>query len=63
MFWYTSTGWMMWNYLVSSLLLDSTIVLYEGDPFYPDGNALWSPRRRDRDDLPRRQRGVRGRPR
>jgi len=42
MFWYTSTGWMMWNYLVSSLLLDSTIILYEGDPFYPDGNALWS---------------------
>ncbi len=42
MFWYTSTGWMMWNYLVSSLLLGCTIVLYEGDPFYPDANALWS---------------------
>ena len=41
MFWYTSTGWMMWNYLVSSLLLDSTIILYEGDPFYPGANALW----------------------
>ena len=41
MFWYTSTGWMMWNYLVGALLLDSTIVLYEGDPFYPDANALW----------------------
>jgi acetoacetyl-CoA synthetase len=42
MFWYTSTGWMMWNYLVSSLLLGSTVILYEGDPFYPDGNTLWS---------------------
>ncbi len=41
MFWYTSTGWMMWNYLVGALLLDSTIVLYEGDPFFPDGHALW----------------------
>lgn len=42
MFWYTSTGWMMWNYLVSSLLLGSTIVLYDGDPFYPGPGALWS---------------------
>ncbi len=42
MFWYTTTGWMMWNYLVSALLLDSTIVLYEGDPFYPGPEALWS---------------------
>jgi acetoacetyl-CoA synthetase len=42
MFWYSSTGWMMWNYLVSSLALDSTVILYEGDPFYPDADALWS---------------------
>jgi acetoacetyl-CoA synthetase len=42
MFWYTSTGWMMWNYLVSSLLLDSTIILYDGDPLYPGDGALWS---------------------
>jgi acetoacetyl-CoA synthetase len=41
MFWYTSTGWMMWNYLVGSLLLGSTIVLYDGDPLYPDAYALW----------------------
>ncbi len=41
MFWYTSTGWMMWNYLVGALLLDSTIVLYEGDPFFPGPHALW----------------------
>lgn len=42
MFWYTSTGWMMWNYLVGSLMLGSTIVLYEGDPFFPDADTLWS---------------------
>ncbi|MGD0638804.1 MAG: acetoacetate--CoA ligase [Nitrososphaerales archaeon] len=41
MFWYTSTGWMMWNYLVGALLLGSTIVLYEGDPFFPGPSALW----------------------
>ena len=42
MFWYTSTGWMMWNYLIGALLVDSTVILYEGDPFYPDGDTLWS---------------------
>lgn len=40
-FWYTSTGWMMWNYLVSGLQVGSTIVLYDGSPGYPDLNALW----------------------
>lgn len=40
-FWYTSTGWMMWNYLVSGLLVGSTIVLYDGSPGYPDLDALW----------------------
>ena len=41
MFWYTSTGWMMWNYLVSALLVDSAVVLYEGDPLHPGPDALW----------------------
>ncbi len=41
MFWYTSTGWMMWNYLTGSLLLGSSIILYDGDPFYPDAYSLW----------------------
>ncbi len=45
MFWYTSTGWMMWNYLVGALLLGSTIMLYEGDPFYPDGAQALGPSR------------------
>ena len=40
-FWYTSTGWMMWNYLVSGLQVGSTIVLYDGSPGFPDLNALW----------------------
>lgn len=40
-FWYTSTGWMMWNYLIGGLLLGSTIVLYDGSPGYPDLTALW----------------------
>jgi acetoacetyl-CoA synthetase len=40
-FWFTTTGWMMWNYLVSGLLVDSTIVLFDGSPAHPDLNALW----------------------
>lgn len=40
-FWYTSTGWMMWNYLVSGLLVGATPILYDGDPTYPDLNVLW----------------------
>jgi acetoacetyl-CoA synthetase len=40
-FWYTSTGWMMWNFLVSGLLTGTTIVLYDGSPGYPDIGAQW----------------------
>jgi acetoacetyl-CoA synthetase len=40
-FWYSSTGWMMWNYLLGSLLTGCAIVLYDGSPAYPDMNALW----------------------
>jgi acetoacetyl-CoA synthetase len=40
-FWFTTTGWMMWNYLVSGLLAGATIVLFDGDPAYPDLGALW----------------------
>ena len=40
-FWFSTTGWMMWNYLVSGLLVDSTIVLYDGSPAHPDLAALW----------------------
>ena len=41
-FWYTTAGWLMWNFLVSGLLLPGvTIVLYDGSPKYPDFSALW----------------------
>lgn len=41
-FWYTTSGWMMWNLLVSGLLLPGvTIVLYDGSPKHPDFNILW----------------------
>jgi acetoacetyl-CoA synthetase len=41
-FWYTTTGWMMWNYIHGSLLAGATMVLYDGSPGYPDLNALWN---------------------
>lgn len=41
LFWFTTTGWMMWNFLVSGLLTKAAIVLYDGNPGYPDMNALW----------------------
>jgi acetoacetyl-CoA synthetase len=40
-FWYSTTGWMMWNFLVGVLLTDASIVLYDGNPGYPDLGALW----------------------
>lgn len=40
-FWYTSTGWMMWNYMVGTLLAGSTIIVYNGSPAYPDLYALF----------------------
>lgn len=40
-FWFTTTGWMMWNHLMGSLLCGATIVLYDGSPAYPDLNVLW----------------------
>ena len=40
-FYFTTCGWMMWNWLVASLATGATIVLYEGNPFYPDEKTLW----------------------
>ncbi|MDO0928704.1 acetoacetate--CoA ligase [Streptomyces sp. TG1A-8] len=40
-FWYTSTGWMMWNFLVSGLLTGTTVILYDGSPGHPDTGAQW----------------------
>jgi acetoacetyl-CoA synthetase len=41
LFWFTTTGWMMWNLLVGGLLTEATIVLYDGSPGHPDLNRLW----------------------
>ena len=40
-FWFTTTGWMMWNYLVSGLLTGATVVLFDGDPGAPSLDTLW----------------------
>ncbi|MEP9384279.1 acetoacetate--CoA ligase [Nocardioides sp. KR10-350] len=40
-FWFTTTGWMMWNFLVSGLLAGSRIVMYDGNPGHPDPGVLW----------------------
>src|SRR6185312_13448565 len=40
-FWFTTTGWMMWNFLVGVLLTDAAIVLYDGNPGHPDLGTLW----------------------
>jgi acetoacetyl-CoA synthetase len=40
-FWFTTTGWMMWNFLVSGLLVGATLVLFDGDPGSPDLSTLW----------------------
>jgi acetoacetyl-CoA synthetase len=42
MFFFTTTGWMMWNFLVSALLVDVVPVLYDGNPAYPQPDVLWA---------------------
>jgi acetoacetyl-CoA synthetase len=41
LFWFTTTGWMMWNFIVSGLLTKAAIVLYDGNPGHPDMGTLW----------------------
>jgi len=41
LFWFTTTGWMMWNFLAGALLTDASIVLYDGSPGHPDLGTLW----------------------
>ena len=40
-FYYTTCGWMMWNWLISSLAVGATLLLFDGSPFYPGARALW----------------------
>ncbi|MCP4009080.1 MAG: acetoacetate--CoA ligase [Proteobacteria bacterium] len=41
LFYFTTCGWMMWNWLATALASRATLVLYDGSPFYPNGNVLW----------------------
>jgi acetoacetyl-CoA synthetase len=40
-FWFTTTGWMMWNFCISGLLVGATVVCFDGDPAWPRPDALW----------------------
>ena len=51
LFYFTTCGWMMWNWLVSGLASEVTLVLYDGSPFYPDGNVLFDLAQRERIDI------------
>jgi len=41
LFYFTTCGWMMWNWLVTGLASGATLILYDGSPFYDDGKVLW----------------------
>ena len=47
-FYLTTTGWMMWNWIVSALALGATLVLFDGSPFHPDPGVLWRIAERER---------------
>jgi acetoacetyl-CoA synthetase len=40
-FWFSTTGWMMWNLLISGLQVGATVLMYDGSPAYPNMNVLW----------------------
>ncbi|HEX4838005.1 MAG TPA: acetoacetate--CoA ligase [Solirubrobacteraceae bacterium] len=48
MFWFTTTGWMMWNFLIGCMFSEAAIVLYDGSPGHPDMGALWKLAERSR---------------
>jgi acetoacetyl-CoA synthetase len=48
LFYFTTLGWMMWNWLVSGLANGATLLLYDGSPFHPDGNILWDYAQKER---------------
>jgi acetoacetyl-CoA synthetase len=50
-FYFTTCGWMMWNWLVSALAVGATVVLYDGSPLYPDPRVLWEMAERERVDI------------
>ena len=48
LFYFTTCGWMMWNWLVSGLATGTTLVLFDGSPFFDDGRGLWKMAERER---------------
>ena len=48
LFYFTTCGWMMWNWLVTGLASGATLILYDGSPFYDDGHVLWKMAERER---------------
>ena len=42
LFFFTTCGWMMWNWMVTGLACEATLLLFDGSPFYPDGNTLFN---------------------
>ena len=48
LFYFTTCGWMMWNWLVSALATGATVVLYDGSPFHPNERVLWQMAERER---------------
>ena len=48
LFYFTTCGWMMWNWLASALAAGSTIILFDGSPFFDDGRGLWEMAARER---------------
>ena len=58
LFWFTTTGWMMWNFIVSGLLTEATILLYDGSPGHPDMGVLWDFAARTEHDHLRHQREL-----
>ena len=51
LFYFTTCGWMMWNWLASGLATGATLVLYDGSPFHPDAGALFALAERERIDV------------
>ena len=58
LFWFTTTGWMMWNFIVSGLLTEATILLYDGSPGYPRHGRAVGLRGAHRDDHVRDEREL-----
>src|SRR5260370_7374687 len=48
LFYFTTCGWMMWNWLISALAVGATVVLYDGAPFAPNPQILWTMAARER---------------